>query len=86
MNPAAPWCFVKPGLCSLRRATVEEGRMSENREIGCLETFKPTSHEYLAGGKAIHYFEYTFKDGVDPDLAQQTAFGLSIAHFLDCAA
>jgi hypothetical protein len=61
--------------------------MNDKQDIGFgyLDTFKSIRREHLANGKTIHYFEYTFKDGVDPDLAQQTATGLSIAYVLDRA-
>jgi len=55
---------------------------SDDRDLGCLETFTSIRREHLGGGKTVHYFAYTFKDGIDPDAAEQTATGLSIAHFL----
>ena len=56
--------------------------MNEKRNIGCLETFKPSRRENLAGSKTVHHFDYTFKDGIDPDLAEQAARGLAIAFAL----
>jgi hypothetical protein len=56
--------------------------MNDKQDIGCLETFKSVRREHLAGGKTVEHFEYTFKDGVDCELAEQTARGLSITRVL----
>ena len=53
-----------------------------DRDLGCLETFKLLGRDYRSG-ETVNHFEFSYKDSVDADLAQQAAIGLAITHVLN---